>query len=86
VTNDGAWYQPNLDYHSAKIIPPKTARAAVKPTLTDVEMASFVGLLVLLAVEPVSVPDPVEPPEVPDGVAVELALKFKALDKNAAYV
>jgi hypothetical protein len=81
--------------HSTKIVPPMTARTAVKPTLTEVEIAplSFCELLVLLAVAPVSVPvadpvaDPVEPLELPDGVdGLELELEFRALAWKAAKV
>lgn len=78
-----------LGDHSAKIVPPMTARTAVKPTLTEVEIAllSFVELLVLLAVAPVPVPvaDPDDPPELPDGV-LELEAEFLALAWKAAKV
>jgi len=78
-----------LNYHSAKTITPTTARTEVKPTLTKVEMAPLLldELLVLLAVAPVpvSVADPVEPPELPDGV-VELELELSALARKAAKV
>jgi len=73
-----------LDDHSAKIKPPTTAKTAVKPKLTEIEMASLplLGLLVLLAEapeEPLPVADAVEPPELPDGELEELELEFKAL-------
>lgn len=80
--------------HSAKIKPPTTASTAVKPTLTEVEMAllSFAGLLLLVAVAapvPVSVADPVA--ELPDPLVdavVELTLElvFLALAWKAAKV
>lgn len=77
--------------HSTKIVPPMTARTAVKPKLTGVEMAplSFGELLlsVLLALAPVPVADPVEPPELVDGLGkVELVLDFSALAWKAAKV
>jgi hypothetical protein len=80
-----------FNHHSAKTITPTTARTELKPTLTKVEMAPLLldELLVLLAVAPVpvsvSVADPVEPPELPDGV-VELELEFSALDRKVAKV
>jgi len=80
-------------YHSAKTKAPTTASTAVKPTLTEVEMPPllFDELLVLLVVAPVSVPvsvaDPLEPPELPDGVVeLELELEFSALFRKAAKV
>lgn len=72
--------------------PPTTAKTAVKPRLTEVEMPLLLELLVLVAVEAVSVPDaaPVEPapepaPELPLGV-VELESEFSALARKAAKV
>jgi len=67
-----------------------TASTAVKPTLTEVDMAplSFceLELLVLLEVAPVPVADPVEPLELPDGV-LELELELlSALAWKAAKV
>jgi len=50
---------------------------------------ALLELLVLVAVELVSVADAVEPPELPDGVldgVVELELEFKALFRKAANV
>jgi len=81
-----------LNDYSAKIKPPMAARKAVKPTLTEVEIAAlllFDALLVLLEVAPLSVAvaDPVEPPEPLDGVAeLELELEFRALDRKASKV
>jgi len=77
--------------HSTKIVPPMTARTAVKPRLTGLEMAPLsvceLLLLVLLALEPVPVADPVEPPELADGVGeVELVLELSALAWKAAKV
>jgi len=76
-----------LDDHSAKIVPPMTARTAVKPTLSEVEIAllSFVVPLVLLEVAPVPVADPDDPPELPDGV-LELEAEFLALAWKASKV
>lgn len=70
------------------------ATMAVKPTLTEEEMPPLLGLLVLLlvavaplAVAPVSVADPLEPPELPLAVGVvELELEFRALAWKAAKV
>jgi hypothetical protein len=61
---------------------------AVKPTLTEAEMAPS---LVLLVVEPDAVPDavpddPEVPDEVPDGVADELELLALASLKKASKV
>jgi len=96
------WYRHNfadLDVkldndHSAKIKPPTTASTAVKPTLTEVEMAplSFAGLLLLVALAapvPVSVADPVA--ELPDPLIdavdeLRLELEFSALAWKAAKV
>jgi len=78
-----------LNYHSAKTITATTARTEVKPTWTEVEMASLLLDELLVEVAPPAVPvavaDPDEPPEPPDGV-VELELEFSALDRKAAKV
>jgi hypothetical protein len=84
-----------LNDHSTKIKPPTTARPAVKPTLTEVEMAplllfELLLLLLLLAVALVTVAlvtiaNPVELPELLDGV-VELGLEFLALARKASKV
>jgi len=73
-------------------MPPTSPRTAVTPTLTEIEMAPlpFDGLLVLLAVAPVSVAPlsvavPVEPPELADGVDEDES-EFIALFRKAAKV